>query len=161
MNWDQIQGDWKQFGGKAKEEWGKLTDDLLMQIGGRRDQLIGKVQEAYGTTKEEAERQVKAWTSSLERHNWSQDAQRGSGGGMNTSSGNTGASGGNMGSNNNSGSRYDQDNARSNTGRWVEDAKRDVEQRVEAVSTRVQEQPVASLAVAAGVGFVIGVLLSR
>ena len=84
----------------------------------------------------------------------SQDAQRGSGSGMSSSSGP-------MGSNSNSGSRYDQEGGRSSTGRWVEDARRDVEQRVEAVSTRVQEQPVASLAVAAGVGFVIGVLLSR
>ncbi|MBT9382612.1 CsbD family protein [Pseudooceanicola sp. CBS1P-1] len=58
MNWDQIQGNWKQIKGSARTQWGKLTDDDLEVVAGRRDQLVGKVQERYGLAKEEAERQV-------------------------------------------------------------------------------------------------------
>ena len=54
MNWDQIEGKWKQVKGRAKEKWGKLTDDDLDIIAGKRDQLVGKVQEAYGISKAEA-----------------------------------------------------------------------------------------------------------
>ncbi len=61
MNWDQIQGNWKQAAGRAKEQWGKLTDDDLDVIAGRRDQLAGKIQEHYGVAKEEVERQLSAW----------------------------------------------------------------------------------------------------
>ncbi len=61
MNWDRIEGNWKQLKGKAREQWGKLTDDQLDVIAGKRDQLIGKVQEAYGVGKDEAERQVNAF----------------------------------------------------------------------------------------------------
>ena len=56
MNWDRIEGNWKQVTGKAKEQWGKLTDDDLDVVAGRRDQLSGKIQERYGVAKEEAER---------------------------------------------------------------------------------------------------------
>lgn len=58
MNQDKLEGKWKQFKGKAKENWGKLTDDDLDVIAGKRDQLVGKVQERYGIAREEAERQV-------------------------------------------------------------------------------------------------------
>lgn len=61
MNWDRIEGNWKQFKGKVKEKWGDLTDDSLDEIGGRRDQLVGKIQESYGVGRDEAERQVKDW----------------------------------------------------------------------------------------------------
>jgi uncharacterized protein YjbJ (UPF0337 family) len=61
MNWDIIEGNWKQFKGKAKEQWGKLTDDTLDVIAGNRDQLAGKVQEAYGLSKDDAEKQIKAF----------------------------------------------------------------------------------------------------
>ncbi|WP_297186950.1 CsbD family protein [uncultured Porticoccus sp.] len=61
MNWDIIEGDWKQFKGKVKAQWGKLTDDRLDVIAGKRDQLKGEIQEAYGLTKDEAEKQVKAF----------------------------------------------------------------------------------------------------
>ncbi|MCG3111078.1 MAG: CsbD family protein [Candidatus Manganitrophus sp.] len=59
MNWDQIEGNWKQFKGKVKEKWGELTDDDLQVIGGKRDKLIGKLQEKYGIAKEEAEKELK------------------------------------------------------------------------------------------------------
>jgi uncharacterized protein YjbJ (UPF0337 family) len=58
MNWDQIEGKWKQYTGKVKEKWGKLTDSDLEVIRGKRDQLVGKIQEHYGVAKEEAQRQV-------------------------------------------------------------------------------------------------------
>jgi uncharacterized protein YjbJ (UPF0337 family) len=58
MNWDSIQGNWKQFKGKVKEKWGQLTDDELDQIAGRKDQLVGKIQERYGYAKDQAEREI-------------------------------------------------------------------------------------------------------
>jgi uncharacterized protein YjbJ (UPF0337 family) len=61
MNWDVIVGIWKQFKGQVKEKWGKLTDDNLDTIAGKREQLAGKLQEAYGITKDQAEVQVKAF----------------------------------------------------------------------------------------------------
>lgn len=59
MNWDIIEGNWKEFSGKARAKWGKLTNDQLDVIAGRRDQLKGEIQKAYGITKDEAEKQVK------------------------------------------------------------------------------------------------------
>ncbi len=61
MNWDRIQGNWKQVTGKARVEWGKLTDDDLSIVAGRRDQLAGKIVERYGIAKDEAEKQLAAW----------------------------------------------------------------------------------------------------
>jgi uncharacterized protein YjbJ (UPF0337 family) len=138
MNWDQVEGNWKQIGGKAKQRWGQLTDSNLLQIAGRRDELIGKVQEAYGATKDNAERQVEDWLAGLDRDDATLEANR-------------------IGAN----SKTPSNGGGSDTEHWIKDAKRDVEQRVGAVSNRVHERPLASLAVAAGVGFVIGVLLSR
>lgn len=61
MNWDTIKGNWKQATGKVKEQWGKLTDDDIVVVGGRRDQLAGKIQERYGIAKDEAEKQIAEW----------------------------------------------------------------------------------------------------
>jgi uncharacterized protein YjbJ (UPF0337 family) len=61
MNWDTIQGNWKQLTGQAKQQWGKLTDDDLQVVAGHRDQLSGKIQERYGIAKDEAEKQLKDW----------------------------------------------------------------------------------------------------
>jgi uncharacterized protein YjbJ (UPF0337 family) len=61
MNWDTAKGNWKQFSGKLKEQWGKLTDDDLDVINGKREQLAGKVQERYGLSKDAAEKQIKEW----------------------------------------------------------------------------------------------------
>ncbi|HBW1644076.1 TPA: CsbD family protein [Klebsiella pneumoniae] len=58
MNKDEIGGNWKQFKGKAKEQWGKLTDDDMTVIEGKRDQLVGKIQERYGYEKDQAEKEV-------------------------------------------------------------------------------------------------------
>jgi uncharacterized protein YjbJ (UPF0337 family) len=61
MNWDRIEGNWKQFTGKVKEKWGDLTDDDLTPINGRRDQLEGKLQERYGYTKDQVKKEVDDW----------------------------------------------------------------------------------------------------
>lgn len=61
MNWDHIEGNWKQFRGHVKEQWGMLTDDHLDTIAGKRDQLVGKIQENYGVGQNDAECQVMDW----------------------------------------------------------------------------------------------------
>ncbi len=63
--WDQIAGAWKQVRGQARQQWGKLTDDDLEQIKGKRDELAGRIQQRYGITKEEANRQVDEWANRL------------------------------------------------------------------------------------------------
>jgi uncharacterized protein YjbJ (UPF0337 family) len=62
--WEKIKGGWGQTKGAVKEQWGKLTDDDLMEIEGRREKLVGKIQTRYGISKEQAESQVSGW----ERH---------------------------------------------------------------------------------------------
>lgn len=59
--WQKIKGSWNQTKGAIKEQWGKLTDDDLMEIQGRRDQLVGKIQTRYGISQEQAEAQVSGW----------------------------------------------------------------------------------------------------
>ncbi len=65
LNWDTVRGNWKQVKGEAKRQWGKLTDDDMMQLEGSREKLVGKIQERYGLTKEAAERQVEDWARGL------------------------------------------------------------------------------------------------
>jgi uncharacterized protein YjbJ (UPF0337 family) len=67
MNWDRVQGNWKQVKGKLKQQWGKLTDDQLDIIAGKRDHLLGVLQESYGIAKDEAERQLQEWERRHER----------------------------------------------------------------------------------------------
>ena len=61
MNWDRVEGNWKQMKGALKARWGKLTDDDFDVIAGKREQLAGKIQERYGIEKDEAERQLTEW----------------------------------------------------------------------------------------------------
>jgi uncharacterized protein YjbJ (UPF0337 family) len=68
MNWDQIEGKWKQAAGSVKQRWGKLTDDDLTVISGRMDQLVGKIQERYGIAREEAHKQVEEFTRAYQAH---------------------------------------------------------------------------------------------
>jgi uncharacterized protein YjbJ (UPF0337 family) len=63
MNWDRIEGNWKQFTGKVKEKWGKLTDDELTQINGNREQLEGMIQARYGYAKDQVRKDVDEWLS--------------------------------------------------------------------------------------------------
>ena len=64
MNWDRVEGNWKQFKGKVKEQWGELTDDDLDRAAGKRDQLSGLIQQRYGIAKDEADRQLTDWADS-------------------------------------------------------------------------------------------------
>jgi uncharacterized protein YjbJ (UPF0337 family) len=61
MDWNRVQGNWKQVAGKVKAKWGKLTDDDLTAINGRREELEGKIQERYGIAKDQARKDVDAW----------------------------------------------------------------------------------------------------
>jgi len=61
MNWNQVEGRWNELKGAVKEKWGKLTDDDLDVIAGKRDKLVGKLQQCYGIAKEEAEKQTDRW----------------------------------------------------------------------------------------------------
>jgi uncharacterized protein YjbJ (UPF0337 family) len=65
MNWDQVEGKWKQYKGQAKEKWGKLTDDDLDVVDGRRQQLVGRLQERYGIAKDAAEQQADEFVKAL------------------------------------------------------------------------------------------------
>ena len=77
MNWDRIEGNWKQFKGKVREKWGDLTDDDIKMMGGKKDQLVGKIQERYGISKDEASKQADEWAKTL------REEERTSGGGSN------------------------------------------------------------------------------
>jgi uncharacterized protein YjbJ (UPF0337 family) len=66
MNWDRVQGNWKQFKGQVQQKWGKLTDDQFAAINGQREILAGKIQEAYGIGRDEAERQIQDLANSLQ-----------------------------------------------------------------------------------------------
>lgn len=65
MDWDRIEGNWKQFSGKAKQKWGELTDDEIDQIEGKREVLEGKLQERYGKGKDEVRKEVDDWLNSV------------------------------------------------------------------------------------------------
>lgn len=66
MNWDRIEGNWKQVKGQVQERWGKLTDDDVDVIAGKREQLEGKLQKTYGYTVDKAKKEVDDFSSKLE-----------------------------------------------------------------------------------------------
>lgn len=68
MNWDRIEGNWKQIKGKAQVQWGKLTDDDLDVVAGKRTELSGKLQERYGIAENEAEKQIAKWEKTAGDH---------------------------------------------------------------------------------------------
>ena len=76
MNWDQIQGDWKEFRGKVKEKWTKLTDNERPTIAEQREQLIGSLQEMYGYDKEQAEQELYEFTHGRNSHAATADMRR-------------------------------------------------------------------------------------
>ena len=69
INWDIIEGKWNEYKGKAQAQWGKLTDDDLDVIAGKREQMVGKLQERLGIAQDEAEKQVKDWET-RESYRW-------------------------------------------------------------------------------------------
>ena len=62
MNWDQIEGKWKQMKGSVREKWGDLTDSDFEQIAGNREKFIGRLQERYGYTRDKAEKELEEWS---------------------------------------------------------------------------------------------------
>jgi uncharacterized protein YjbJ (UPF0337 family) len=67
MDWNRVEGNWKQVKGAIKEQWGKLTDDDLTAINGQRDKLEGKIQDRYGIAKDQSRRDIDAW---YQRQSW-------------------------------------------------------------------------------------------
>jgi uncharacterized protein YjbJ (UPF0337 family) len=67
MNWEQVETKWEKLTGSAKENWDKLTDQDLQEISGKREQLTSKIQETYGITRREADKQVWDWGKRVER----------------------------------------------------------------------------------------------
>lgn len=63
MNWDRIEGNWKEMKGRIKQQWGELTDDDLTVMNGKRDELAGRLQQRYGYAKDRAEREIDDWLS--------------------------------------------------------------------------------------------------
>lgn len=63
MNTDQFEGQWKQLKGKVKQRWAKFTDDDLTALSGKKDELVGKIQQRYGITREQAEKEADEWAS--------------------------------------------------------------------------------------------------
>jgi uncharacterized protein YjbJ (UPF0337 family) len=76
MNWDQVEGKWKQYKGQAKEKWGKLTDDDIDVIDGKRQQLVGRIQERYGIAKDAAEKQADEFVDTLQAENRQEERQQ-------------------------------------------------------------------------------------
>lgn len=73
MNWDRIEGEWKQMTSTVKSKWAKLTDDDLSDVSAKKDKLVGKIQERYGILRDEAEKQVDEWLAKLPPRNGSDD----------------------------------------------------------------------------------------
>ena len=67
MNWDRIEGKWKEYQGRVREKWGKLTDDEFAVINGKREKLAGLIQQRYGLAKDEVERQISDFERSFDK----------------------------------------------------------------------------------------------
>jgi uncharacterized protein YjbJ (UPF0337 family) len=65
MEWNQIEGRWKEVKGHVKKQWGKLTDDDFIEIAGKKDELVGRLQQKYGYTRERAEREIEKFGRNL------------------------------------------------------------------------------------------------
>jgi len=68
MNWDSIQGNWKELKGKVRSKWAKLTDDDLEHIAGKKDVLLGRLQQRYGFKKDQAERELDDFLDGIPKH---------------------------------------------------------------------------------------------
>ncbi len=68
MNWDQVEGKWKEFSGQVKQKWAKLTDDDLKQVSGKKDELSGRLQKHYGYSKDQAEREINDFAQTINKN---------------------------------------------------------------------------------------------
>src|SRR5262245_1248284 len=144
MNWNQVEGNWKQVRGNAKRQWGKLTDSDLTAIAGRREELEGKIQERYGYTKDRVRKEIEQWHVSLRseldqsREQWADQLET---------------------------IRADLERLSSTVSRAAntqigraQDKALDVAEQAE---TGVRRNPVSALAIALGVGFLLGAFTRR
>ena len=144
MNWNQIEGNWKQVRGNVKKHWGKLTDSDLTAIAGRREELEGKIQERYGYTKDRVRKEIEQWHVSLRseldqsREQWADQLET---------------------------IRADLERLSSTVSRAAntqigraQDKALDVAEQAE---TAVRRNPVSALAIALGVGFLLGAFTRR
>ena len=144
MDWNQVEGNWRQVKGSAKAQWGKLTDADLMQIEGRREQLEGKIQERYGYTKERVRKELDDWYRSIV------SGLRESGGDL---SGEIDAI------------RADLQNLTSTVARGankqIERAQDTAVGAVQQADEAIRRNPLTSIALAVGLGFLFGVFTRR
>jgi uncharacterized protein YjbJ (UPF0337 family)/ElaB/YqjD/DUF883 family membrane-anchored ribosome-binding protein len=144
MDWNRIEGDWKRMKGKVKEQWGRLTDDDLTAIGGRRDQLEGKIQERYGYAKDQVRKEIDHWYRSTAL----------------ASNGDTEELAEQIAA-----IRTDIQSLTSTVGRIAnKQLGRAQDKAVEAASNAedaIRQNPVSAVAIAAGLGFLFGVFTRR
>ena len=76
VNWDRIEGNWKQFRGEIRQRWAKLTDDDVNLVRGKRTELVGRIQERYGVAKDRAEEQIDEWLKSLTEKGQEEEKER-------------------------------------------------------------------------------------
>ena len=144
MDWNQVEGNWRQLKGSAKAQWGKLTDADLMQIEGRREQLEGKIQERYGYTKERVRKELEDWYRSV-----TSDLRE---------------SGGDLSCEINA-IRADLQNLTSTVARLankqIERAQDTAVEAVQQADEAIRRNPLTSIAIAVGLGFLFGVFTRR
>ncbi len=184
MNWDRARGNWKQVKGKVREEWGKLTDDDLEVIQGKRDQLVGKVQERYSVLRDEAEQHVAKWERRIEKAldeamsftSQAYENVSGRGGLEKLQGGRRAGTTSNETTSETSSSQQTLGEIAERLGGVVGEKLDDLhdqgkelyqqsKDRVQTASSMVggyvQEQPLTALLMAAGVGLILGVILAR
>jgi uncharacterized protein YjbJ (UPF0337 family)/ElaB/YqjD/DUF883 family membrane-anchored ribosome-binding protein len=144
MDWNRVEGDWKRMKGKVKEQWGRLTDDDITAIGGRRDQLEGKIQERYGYAKDQVRREIDDWyrSTALAKNGETDEL-----------------------ADQIEAIRTDIQNLTSTVGRIAnKQLGRAQDKAVEAASNAedaIRQNPVSAVAIAAGLGFLFGVFTRR
>lgn len=144
MDWNRVEGDWKRMKGKVKEQWGLLTDDDLTAIGGRKDQLEGKIQERYGYGKDQVRKEIDSWyrsTALVANHNAEELAEQ------------------------IEAIRADIQSLTSTVSRVANKQLGQAQDKaVEAMSNAedaIRENPVSAVAIAAGLGFLFGIFTRR
>ena len=138
MNWDRVEGNWKQLGGQARTQWGKLTDDQLSATGGSMDALIGKIQEVYGIARDVATKQVRDWSETLQEMNLPAELDQAK-------------------------ARIERelDSASRTASQWANEASDTAREQADELSHRIAERPLAAIGIAFTVGLVLGRLARR
>ena len=138
MNWDRVEGNWKQLSGQARTQWSKLTDDQLSATGGSMDALIGKIQEVYGIARDVATKQVRDWSETLQEMNLPAELDQAK-------------------------ARIERelDSASRTASQWATEASDTAREQADQLSHRIAERPLAAIGIAFAVGLVLGRLVRR